>query len=161
MKWTIKVAAFKGNLEMLKYCFSNECPCDEEGVVYTSCLRRTPRLSSISFRQSETFARDGKRNGNRSGSTWSLDILKYFVEERKISDEVKHVCMCNATRYGRLDCLKYLLGEEAKTPPERLAIRRLRSVLRAPRVPKLLARKRVPGTNGRTIRSNCRMSTNT
>ena len=23
-------AADKGNLEMLKYCFSNDCPCDEE-----------------------------------------------------------------------------------------------------------------------------------
>ena len=23
-------AAAKGNLEMLKYCFSNGCPCDEE-----------------------------------------------------------------------------------------------------------------------------------
>ena len=30
---TITVAAFKGNLEMLKYCFSNECPYDEERVV--------------------------------------------------------------------------------------------------------------------------------
>ena len=27
---TINVAAAIGNLEMLKYCFSNECPCDEE-----------------------------------------------------------------------------------------------------------------------------------
>ena len=27
---TINVAALKGNLEMLKYCFSNDCPCDEE-----------------------------------------------------------------------------------------------------------------------------------
>ena len=27
---TIKVAADIGNLEMLKYCFSNGCPCDEE-----------------------------------------------------------------------------------------------------------------------------------
>ena len=27
---TITVAAAKGNLEMLKYCFSNDCPCDEE-----------------------------------------------------------------------------------------------------------------------------------
>ena len=27
---TIHQAADKGNLEMLKYCFSNECPCDEE-----------------------------------------------------------------------------------------------------------------------------------
>ena len=27
---TINKAARKGNLEMLKYCFSNDCPCDEE-----------------------------------------------------------------------------------------------------------------------------------
>ena len=27
---TIDAAALKGNLEMLKYCFSNGCPCDEE-----------------------------------------------------------------------------------------------------------------------------------
>ena len=27
---TITVAADKGNLEMLKYCFSNDCPYDEE-----------------------------------------------------------------------------------------------------------------------------------
>ena len=27
---TITVAAAIGNLEMLKYCFSNDCPCDEE-----------------------------------------------------------------------------------------------------------------------------------
>ena len=29
-EWTINQAARKGNLEMLKYCFSNGCPCDEE-----------------------------------------------------------------------------------------------------------------------------------
>ena len=27
---TINGAAFKGNLEMLKYCFSRDCPCDEK-----------------------------------------------------------------------------------------------------------------------------------
>jgi len=27
---TINKAAYKGNLEMVKYCFSNGCPCDEE-----------------------------------------------------------------------------------------------------------------------------------
>ena len=27
---TITMAAVKGNLEMLKYCFSNDCPCDEK-----------------------------------------------------------------------------------------------------------------------------------
>ena len=30
MKRRLNQAAAKGNLEMLKYCFSNECPCDEE-----------------------------------------------------------------------------------------------------------------------------------
>ena len=30
---TINVAAAMNNLEMFKYCFSNDCPCDEERVV--------------------------------------------------------------------------------------------------------------------------------
>ena len=89
---TIAAAALKGNLEMLKYCFSNGCPCDEEESC-TSCSWRTPRLSSISFRQSETFAKDGKRSGNTSACGGHLDILKYFVEERKISDAVKLDCV--------------------------------------------------------------------
>ena len=45
-----------------------------------------------------------------------MEILKYFVEERKISDEVKSdCCVYNAAGFGRLDCLKYLV-EEAKVP---------------------------------------------
>ena len=44
-----------------------------------------------------------------------MDILKYFVEERKISEEVKSTVVDNAARYGQLDCLKYLV-EEAKVP---------------------------------------------
>ena len=44
-----------------------------------------------------------------------MDILKYFVEERKISEEVKITCAVNAAIYGHLDCLKYLI-EEAKVP---------------------------------------------
>jgi len=44
-----------------------------------------------------------------------LDILKYFVEERKISDEGKFTCVGGAAMFGRLDCLKYLV-EEAKVP---------------------------------------------
>ena len=45
-----------------------------------------------------------------------MEILKYFVEERKIPDGLKSECMCNAAMHGKLDCLKYLLGEEAKAP---------------------------------------------
>ena len=44
-----------------------------------------------------------------------VDIMKYLVEERKISDDLKLDCVVNAARYGRLDCLNYLV-EEAKTP---------------------------------------------
>ena len=44
-----------------------------------------------------------------------MHILRYFVEERKISDERKGECVGNAAGFGQLDCLKYLV-EEAKTP---------------------------------------------
>ena len=43
------------------------------------------------------------------------DIVKYFIEERKISEEVKRDCVYNTARYGQLDCLKYLV-QEAKAP---------------------------------------------
>ena len=71
-----------------------------------------------------------------------IDILKYFVEERKISDEVKIDCVAIAAKFGQLDCLKYLV-EEAKVPLhhwEYIAFARLQ---RAHRLRKLLARKRV------------------
>ena len=44
-----------------------------------------------------------------------VEILKYFVEERKISDELKFALLGAAAKYGRLDCLQYLV-EEAKAP---------------------------------------------
>ena len=44
-----------------------------------------------------------------------MHILRYFVEERKISDERKGECVGNAAWYDRLDCLKYFV-EEAKAP---------------------------------------------
>ena len=44
-----------------------------------------------------------------------MEILKYFVEERKISDEVKFDCVANAIIYYQIDCLKYLV-EEARAP---------------------------------------------
>ena len=40
-----------------------------------------------------------------------MEILKYFVEERKIPDLFKLSCVKNAALYGRLDCLKYLVEE--------------------------------------------------
>ena len=117
-KWdekTLIVAAFKGNLEMLKYCFSNECPCDEEmsckvaaGEGHLDCVRFLVDKVQPSRETEKETAITATCGGH-------MDILKYFVEERKISEEVKSVCICNAAKFSQLDCLKYL-GEEAKVP---------------------------------------------
>ena len=114
---TITVAADKGNLEMLKYCFSNECPCDEEKSCelaaiggHLDCLRFLFHKVKPSRETEEDAAIQAACGGH-------LGILKYLVEERKISDGVKRACVYNAAWYGRLDCLKYLV-EEAKLPPE-------------------------------------------
>ena len=112
---TITVAALIGNLEMLKYCFSNNCPYDEE----RSCklAAKGGHLDCLQFlfakvkpwRDTEEFATQ------QAAAYGRINILKYFVEERKISDEFKSDCVFNATGYGRLDCLQYLV-EEAKAP---------------------------------------------
>ena len=113
---TITVAALIGNLEMLKYCFSNECPYDEEmsckgaaGEGHLDCVR----FLFDKVKPSREMERYAAQKATTKGQT---DILKYLVEERKISQEVKFGCMCVAARFGRLDCLKYLVGEEAKAP---------------------------------------------
>ena len=52
----------------------------------------------------------------QAASGGRINILKYLVEERKVSDEVKPHCVSTAALHGKLDCIKYLFGEEAKTP---------------------------------------------
>jgi hypothetical protein len=112
---TIIAAAARGNLEMLKYCFSDECPCDEE----ESCKQAAigGHLDCVRFlfdkvKPSRKTEGDAARQAACRGHT---DILRYFVEERKISDQGKLNCVGNAVMYGRLDCIKYLI-EEAKAP---------------------------------------------
>jgi len=112
---TILQAAFKGNLEMLKYCFSNGCPYNEKEACkqaaidgHLDCLRFLFDKVKPSRDTEEQAALEAAAYGH-------LDILKYFVEERKIPEEVKGLCVYNAAGYGHLDCLKYLV-EEAKVP---------------------------------------------
>jgi hypothetical protein len=111
----IKVAAAIGNLEMLKYCFSNGCPCDEEKSCkqaaiggHLDCLRFLVDKVKPSRETEEDAAIEAAGKGR-------MDILKYFVEERKIPDALKSDCVADAAMYGQLDCLKYLL-EEVKAP---------------------------------------------
>ena len=112
---TITMAAVKGNLEMLKYCFSNGCPYDEEA----SCKQAAGKghLDCLRFLVDKVKpSRDTEKEAALQAAAYGhLDIVKYFVEERKISDGLKPYCVATAAMHGRLDCLNYLV-EEAKTP---------------------------------------------
>ncbi|CCO19481.1 predicted protein [Bathycoccus prasinos] len=114
-EWSINQAAFKGNLEMLKYCFSNDCPYDEEA----SCKQAAAggHLDCLRFLVDKVEpSRDTEKEAAlQAAAHGHLDIVKYFVEERKISDDLKPYCVATAAMHGRLDCLNYLV-EEAKTP---------------------------------------------
>ena len=98
---------------MLKYCFSNDCPYDEEESCkqaaaggHLDCLR-------FLFDKVEPSRDTEKEAALQAAGNGRIDILKYFVEERKISDAVKIDCVAIAAKFGQLDCLKYLV-EEAK-----------------------------------------------
>ena len=112
---TINRAAAIGNLEMLKYCFSNGCPCDKKESCcqaaiagHLDCLRFLVDKVNIS-RETE------KEVAGQAAGRDRVNILRYFVEERKTPDQVKFDCLATAATYGKLDCLKYLV-EEAKVP---------------------------------------------
>ena len=114
-EWAINAATAKGNLEMLKYCFSNDCPCDEEksciqaaGKGHLDCLR-------FLFGKVKPSRETEKDVVIQAACRGHMEILKYFVEERKIADAVTYKCAYSAAMYGRLDCLRYLV-EEAKVP---------------------------------------------
>ena len=112
---TITVVTAKGNLEMLKYCFSNGCPCDEEEACKQAAIGGNLDCVRFLFAKVEPSRETEKKAALQAAAYGHLDILKYLVEERKISDEVKLLCVANAAGYGRLDCLQYLV-EEAKAP---------------------------------------------
>ena len=114
-EWTIKAAAAKGNLEMLKYCFYNGCPCDEEESCKQAAIGGHLDCVRFLFDKVEPSRETEKEAAMQAAGLGHTDILKYFVEERKISDEGKFTCVGGAAMFGRLDCLKYLV-EEAKVP---------------------------------------------
>jgi len=112
---TIVEAACFGNLEILKYCFSNGCPCDEE----KSCKQAAARghLDCVRFLFDKVKpSRDTEEDAaHQAAGHGRINILKYLIEERKIFYAVKLDCVATATRFGKLDCLKYLV-EEARVP---------------------------------------------
>jgi len=112
---TITVAALIGNLEMLKYCFSNGCPYNEKEACELAAIKGHLDCLRFLFDKVKPSRETEKQAALQAAAYGHLDILKYFVEERKIPEEVKGDCMATAAKFGRLDCLKYLV-EEAKVP---------------------------------------------
>jgi len=112
---TINRAAFKGNLEMLKYCFSNGCPCDEEKSCKNAALGGHLDCLRFLFDKVKPSREMEKDAAIQAVGYVRINILKYLVEERKIPEIVKASCVTNAAAYGRLESLKYLV-EEAKVP---------------------------------------------
>jgi hypothetical protein len=112
---TITVAACYGNLEMLKYCFSNDCPYDEEQACGLAADRGHLDCLRFLFDKVKPSRRTEKNAALLAASDGHMHILRYFVEERKISDKATILCVATAARDGQLDCIKYLV-EEAKAP---------------------------------------------
>ena len=112
---TINTAAEMGNLEMLKYCFSNDCPCDEEQVCEQAAARGHLDCVRFVFDKVDPSRETVEEASRQATCRGHVEILKYIVEERKTPEVVKVSCVTNAARYGRLDCLNYSV-DEAKTP---------------------------------------------
>ena len=75
---TINAAADKGNLEMLKYCFSNDCPCDE------------------------------KESCEQAAAGGHLDCLRFLFDKVKPSRDTEEEAAVQAACGGHVDILKYL-----------------------------------------------------
>ena len=114
-EWTINQALIKGNLEMLKYCFSNGCPCDEEESCKQAACKGHLDCLRFLFDKVKPSREMEKDAAIQAVGYVRINILKYLVEERKIPEIVKASCVTNAAAYGRLESLKYLV-EEAKVP---------------------------------------------
>ena len=114
-EWTIIEAARKGNLEMLKYCFSNDCPYDEKEACKHAAIEGHLDCLRFLFAKVKPSRETEKEAAGQAAVYGHLDIVKYLVEDMKLSEEIKIACAVTAVMYGQLDCLKYFV-EEAKAP---------------------------------------------
>ena len=113
---TINAAAYIGNLEMLKYCFSNDCPCDKNASCKLAAARGHLDCLRFLLDKVKPSRETEKEVAIKAAGKGHTDIVKYLVEERKISEEVKSECVYTAAKIdGHLNCLQYVV-EEAKVP---------------------------------------------
>ena len=114
---TIRAAAHRGNLEMVKYYVANECPID-----WSACAEaaRNGHLECLKYLREEAKAPWGSATPNLAAQNGHLHIFEYLVE-RKFDKYTNWACEF-AAKYGHLDCLKYL-RETAKAPWNYWAVR--------------------------------------
>jgi len=114
---TISVAAYHGNMEMVKYCVANECPIDEHVCV---CATQSGQLEVLKYLREEAKAPWGSETAAWAAFKGHLHILEYLVERKY--DQFNTFACESAARNGHLDCLKYL-RETAKAPWDEDAVR--------------------------------------
>ena len=105
-KWdegTIKVAAYQGNLEMVKYCVANECPINEGACAFAA---QNGHLEVLKYLREEVKAPWDEDTAAWAAYRGNLHILEYLVE-REYDEYIGRACT-NAAISGHLDCLKYL-----------------------------------------------------
>ena len=106
---TIEVAAFIGNLEMVKYCVANECPIDKRVCENAA---ENGHLEVLKYLREEAKAPWDDLTASWAAAKGHLHVLEYLVERKYEYSE--WACMHTA-KNGHLDCLKYL-HETAKAP---------------------------------------------
>ena len=114
---TIIMAAYQGNLEMVKYCVANECPIDAIACEYAA---KNGHLEILKYLHEEAKAPWDFLPANLAAQNGHLHILEYLVE-RKFDKYDEFACE-RAAEFGHLDCLKYL-HETAKAPWNSRAVR--------------------------------------
>jgi hypothetical protein len=114
---TITVAAFKGNLEMVKYCVAKKCPID---VLTCANAAFNGHLECLKYLHEEAKAPWTCGTASMAALNGHLHILEYLVE-RKYDQYDEFSCEV-AAENGHLDCLKYL-HETAKAPWNKEAVR--------------------------------------
>ena len=117
-EWTIRTAAYQGNLEMVKYCVAKKCPIYEYTCAYAA---DGGELEILKYLREEAKAPWDWKTAERAAENGHLHILEYLVE-RKYYEYTAYACECAAAN-GQLDCLKYL-RETAKAPWDSWAVRR-------------------------------------
>jgi hypothetical protein len=115
--WTIEAAAFKGNLEMVKYCVANECRIDKNACAFAA---GNGHLKVLKYLHEKAKAPWDRRTATWAAQNGHLHILEYLVE-RKFDIDNAYACVYAAMK-GHLDCLKFL-HETAKAPWNSQAVR--------------------------------------